>query len=91
MATGVRVRGDGEPEVVFRTDGFGPLDQMARTPADSSWPNRIEAPFTALRHFAPRRHRPRHPRSMIRRCIIRRNRPADDRRLRAVVGRAGVA
>lgn len=53
VATGVRVRGDGEPEVAFRTDGFGPLDVMARTPADSSWPNRVEAPFTALRHFAP--------------------------------------
>lgn len=65
--------------------------RRACTPADSSWLSRIGARFTALRHFtldgtdhADRKEQG----SMIRRYVIRRDRHADDRRLRAVVDRA---
>ncbi|MFF9041425.1 IS630 family transposase [Streptomyces sp. NPDC014892] len=68
--------------------------EIAYTPTNSSWLNRIEAQFTALRYFtldgtdhADRKERG----SMIRRYITWRNRHADDRRLRAVVDRANVA
>jgi hypothetical protein len=64
--------------------------EIADTPTNSSWLNRIEARFTALRYFtrdgtdhAGRKEQ----RSMIRRYIIRQNRHADDQRLREVVGR----
>jgi transposase len=62
--------------------------EVAYTPTNSSWLNRIEAPFTALRYFAldGTDHR-----SMIRRYIIWRNRHADDMRLHQVVARANVA
>ncbi|MFH9610059.1 transposase [Streptomyces sp. NPDC017448] len=68
--------------------------ELAYTPTDSSWLNRIEAQFTALRYFAldgtdHADHKEQG--SMIRRYIIWRNRHADDRRLRAVVDRANVA
>ncbi|SCE53336.1 hypothetical protein GA0115261_1068038 [Streptomyces sp. OspMP-M43] len=68
--------------------------EMAYTPTNSSWLNPIEAQCTALRYFTldgteHADHRERG--SMIRRCIIWRNRHADDRRLRAVVHRANVA
>jgi predicted metal-binding membrane protein len=60
----------------------------------SSWLNRIEAQFTALRYFAldgtgHRSHKEQG--SMIRRCIIWRNRHAGDTRLRQVAARASVA
>jgi hypothetical protein len=60
----------------------------------SSCLNRIEAQFTALRYFTldGTDHADHGEQgSMIRRCIIWRNRHADDRRLRAVVDRANVA
>ncbi|MFE7621841.1 IS630 family transposase [Streptomyces sp. NPDC057496] len=68
--------------------------EIAYTPTNSSWLNRIEAQFTALRHFAldgtdHTSHKEQS--SMIRRYIIWRNRHASDRRLRAVVARANVA
>lgn len=68
--------------------------EMAYTPTNSSWLNRIEAQFTALRYFTlddtdHADHKEQG--SMIRRYIIWRNRQADDRRLRAVVDRANVA
>lgn len=68
--------------------------EIACTPTNSSWLNRIEAQFTALRYFALEgtdhaAHKEQG--SMIRRYITWRNRHADDRHLRAVVGRANVA
>ena len=68
--------------------------EIAYTPTNSSWLNRIEAQFTALRYFAldgtdHASHKEQG--SMIRRYIIWRNRHADDQRLRAVVDRANVA
>ncbi|MFF1481909.1 IS630 family transposase [Streptomyces sp. NPDC058301] len=68
--------------------------EIAYTPTNSSWLNRIEAQFTALRYFTldgtdHASHKEQS--SMIRRYIIWRNRHADDRRLRAVVDRANVA
>lgn len=68
--------------------------EIAYTPTNSSWLNRTEAQFTALRYFAlDGTDHPSHKEqgSMIRRYIIWRNKNADDRRLRAVVGRANVA
>ncbi|MEU4127162.1 IS630 family transposase [Streptomyces virginiae] len=68
--------------------------EIAETPTNSSWLNRIEAQFTALRYFTLNGtdhvdHKEQG--SMIRRYIIWRNRHADDRRLRTVVDRAKVA
>ncbi|WP_244894075.1 hypothetical protein [Planobispora rosea] len=68
--------------------------EIAYTPTDSSWLNRIEAQFTALRYFAldgTDQAGRKEQGSIIRRYIIWRNRHADDRRLRAVVDRANVA
>jgi transposase len=68
--------------------------EIAYTPTNSSWLNRIEAQFTALRYFTldgtdQATHKEQG--SMIRRYIIWRNHHADDRHLRAVVDRANVA
>jgi transposase len=68
--------------------------EIAYTPTNSSWLNRIEAQFTALRYFAldgtdHRSHKEQG--SMIRRYIIWRNKHAADERLRDVVNRANVA
>jgi len=68
--------------------------EMAYTPTYSSWLNRIEAQFTALRYFAldgtdHADHRVQG--SMIRRYIIWRNRHVQDERLRRIVERANVA
>ncbi|MEU0163502.1 IS630 family transposase [Streptomyces sp. NPDC006261] len=68
--------------------------EIAYTPTNSSWLNRIEAQFTALRYFTldgtdHASHKEQG--STIRRYIVWRNRHADDRRLRAVVDRANVA
>ncbi|MFD4716426.1 IS630 family transposase [Streptomyces sp. NPDC058430] len=68
--------------------------EVAYTPTNSSWLNRIEAQFTALRYFTldGTDHGDHTEQgSMIRRYIIWRNRHADDRRLRAVVDRANTA
>ncbi|MCD9899143.1 transposase [Streptomyces sp. MT29] len=68
--------------------------EIAYTPTNSSWLKRIEAQFTALRHFAldgtdHASHKAQG--SMIRRYIIWRNKHAADERLREVVTRANVA
>jgi len=68
--------------------------EIAYTPTNSSYLNRIEAQFTALRYFAldgtdHASHKQQG--SMIRRYIIWRNKHAQDRRLREVVNRANVA
>jgi transposase len=68
--------------------------EIAYTPTNSSWLNRIEAQFTALRYFTldgtdhPSR---KEQASMIRRYIIWRNNHAYDERLRRLVDRANVA
>ncbi|MFB6990160.1 transposase [Streptomyces sp. NPDC056230] len=68
--------------------------EIAYTPTNSSWLNRVEAQFTALRYFTldgtdHASHKEQG--SMIRRYIIWRNRHADDQRLRGVVDRANAA
>lgn len=68
--------------------------EIAYTPTNSSWLNRIEAQFTALRYFAldgTDHGSHREQASMIRRYIIWRNKHADDERLREIVDRANVA
>ena len=68
--------------------------EIAYTPTNSSWLNRVEAQFTALRYFAlDGTDHPSHKEqaSMIRRYIIWRNNHAYDERLRHVVDRANVA
>ena len=68
--------------------------EIACTPTNSSWLNRIEAQFTALRYFAldgtdHASHKDQA--SMIRRYIIWRNNHAYDEKLRRIVNRANVA
>ncbi len=68
--------------------------EIAYTPSNASWLNRIEAQFTALRYFAldgtdHATHKDQA--SMIRRYIIWRNNHAYDERLRRIVDRANVA
>ena len=68
--------------------------ELAYTPTNASWLNRIEAQFTALRYFTlDGTDHPSHREqgSMIRRYIIWRNKHAADERLREVVNRANVA
>ncbi|GGP89036.1 hypothetical protein GCM10010278_79360 [Streptomyces melanogenes] len=68
--------------------------EIAYTPTNSSWLNRIEAQFTALRYFAlDGTDHPTHKAqgSMIRRYITWRNKHTADQRLREVVNRANVA
>jgi len=68
--------------------------EIAYTPANASWWNRIEAQFTALRYFAldGTDHASHHEQaSMIRRYLIWRNNHAYDERLRQVVARATAA
>jgi transposase len=68
--------------------------EIAYTPTNASWLNRIEAQFTALRYFAlDGTDHPTHKEqaSMIRRYIIWRNNHAYDERLRRIVNRANVA
>jgi transposase len=68
--------------------------EIAYTPTNSSWLNRVEAQFTALRYFAPdgTDHASHEEQgSMIRRYIIWRNNHAYDERLRRIVDRANVA
>jgi len=68
--------------------------EIAYTPSNASWLNRIEAQFTALRYFAldgtdHASHQQQG--SMIRRYIIWRNNHTYDERLRRIVTRANVA
>src|SRR5579875_951750 len=68
--------------------------EIAYTPTNSSWLNRIEAQFTALRYFAlDGTDHGRHERtgSINRRYIIWRNNHAYDERLRQIIERANVA
>jgi transposase len=68
--------------------------ELAYTPTYSSWLNRIEAQFQALRYFAldgTDHHSHAEQASMIRRYIIWRNRHALDDELRELVNRANVA
>ena len=68
--------------------------EIAYTPTNSSWLNRIEAQFTALRYFAldGTDHASHEEQgSMIRRYIIWRNTHAHDERLRRIINRANVA
>ena len=68
--------------------------EIAYTPTNSSWLNRIEAQFTALRYFTlDGTDHPSHKAqgSMIRRYIIWRNKNAIDKRLAAIVSRANAA
>jgi transposase len=68
--------------------------EIAYTPTNSSYLNRIEAQFTALRYFAldgTDHASHKEQASMIRRYIIWRNKHAADERLRAIVNRANVA
>ncbi|WP_433244952.1 hypothetical protein ACQPYK_42560 [Streptosporangium sp. CA-135522] len=68
--------------------------EITYTPTNSSWLNRIEAQFTALRYFAldgtdHASHKERG--SMIGRYITWRNRHADNVRFRQIVTRTNVA
>lgn len=68
--------------------------ELAYTPTNSSWLNRIEAQFQALRYFTldGTDHASHHEQArMIRRYLAWRNRHADDQKLQAVVQRAKVA
>ena len=68
--------------------------EIAYTPTNASWWNRIEAQFTALRYFAldgTDHASHQEQASMIRRYIIWRNNHAYDERLRRIVNRANVA
>jgi transposase len=68
--------------------------EIAYTPTNASWLNRIEAQFTALRYFAlDGTDHASHTEqaSMIRRYIIWRNNHAYDERLRRIIDRANVA
>ena len=68
--------------------------EIAYTPTNSSWLNRIEAQFTALRYFTlDGTDHPSHKEqaSMIRRYIIWRNNHTYDERLRRIVDRANIA
>jgi transposase len=68
--------------------------EFAYTPTNSSWLNRIEAQFTALRYFAldgTGHASHQEQASMIRRYIIWRNNHAYDERLRRIVAKASTA
>ncbi len=68
--------------------------EIAYTPTNSSWLNRVEAQFTALRYFTldgTDHASHQEQASMIRRYIIWRNNHAYDERLRGIVDRANVA
>jgi len=68
--------------------------EIAYTPTNSSWLNRVEAQFTALRYVALEgtgHATHQEQASMIRRYIIWRNNHACDQRLRQVIARANVA
>jgi hypothetical protein len=65
--------------------------ELAYTPTNASWLNRIEAQFTALRYFTldGTDHASHHEQaSTIRRYIAWRNRHARDQRLGRIINRA---
>ena len=73
-----------------RAVGRGSNVEIAYTPTNSSWLNRVEAQFTALRYFAldgTDHASHQEQASMIRRYIIWRNNHAYDERLRRVIER----
>jgi len=77
---------------LLRQEGvtFQPTSRSPARQADSSWLNRIEAQFTALRYFTlDGTDHPSHQEqaSMIRRYIIWRNNHAYDERLRRIVAK----
>ena len=82
---------------VTRESAAGPRRTTSRSPTrptNSSWLNRIEAQFTALRYFTldgTDHASHREQASMIRRYIAWRNRNTDNPRLRRIVNRANVA
>ena len=93
-----QVRDPGRGVRVRVTAGSEPGPRRAKsrspTPTNSSWLNRIEAQFTALRYFAldgTDHASHKEQASMIRRYIIWRNNHAYDKRLRRIVGKANVA
>jgi hypothetical protein len=68
--------------------------ELAYTPRNASWLNRIEAQFTALRYFTldGTDHASHDEQSrMIRRYIVWRNRHANDQQLQEIINRANVA
>jgi transposase len=68
--------------------------EIAYTPTNSSWLNRIEAQFTAVRYFAldgTDHASHQEQASMIRRYVTRRNNHAYDERPRCIVDRVNVA
>ena len=68
--------------------------EIAYTPTNASWWNRIEEQFTALRYFAldgTDHATHQEQASMIRRYIVWRNNHAYDERLRRIITRATVA
>jgi transposase len=68
--------------------------EIAYTPSNASWLNRIEAQFTALRYFAldgTDHASHKEQASMIRRYIVWRNNHAYDEKLRRIVDRVNVA
>ena len=68
--------------------------EIAYTPTNSSWMNRLECQFTALREFTLNgtdHATHREQRSMIRRYVAWRNRNTGNPRLRRIVDRANVA
>jgi hypothetical protein len=68
--------------------------EIAYTPTNSSWLNRVEAQFTALRYFVldgTDHASHKEEGGMIRRYIIWRNNHAYDERLRRIIDRASVA
>ena len=68
--------------------------ELASTPTNASWLNRIEAQFQALRYLTldGTDHLSHHAQaSLIRRYIAWRNRNAHDRRFREIINRAKVA
>ena len=88
------------PHLTTRRDGragaWATADnaEIACTPTNSSWLNRVEAQFTALRYFTldgTDHASHKEQASMIRRYIIWRNNHAYDERLRRIVAKANVA
>ena len=68
--------------------------ELAYTPTNASWLNRIEAQFTALRYFTldgTDHNSHREQARMIRRYLAWRNRHSHDQRLGYIVKRANVA
>ncbi|WP_433153406.1 hypothetical protein ACQPZ8_20405 [Actinomadura nitritigenes] len=92
--------GNFSPHLTTKKDGrvgdWGAANsvELAYTPTGSSWLNRVEAQFTALRYFTldgtdHATHKEQG--GMIRRYIIWRNQHAADERPRQVVAKADVA